>query len=147
MALAPNATWTHFNLGYAHLYRGNMQAALKEMQLEPYEGGRLIGLAVVQHALGNAKESDAALAALEAKYEKPSSYNIASIYAFRGDADKAFAWLEKAIGYHDTGLSELPTWPDFTSLRKDPRWLPLLRRLGNSPEQLASVQFRIDLPK
>jgi hypothetical protein len=37
------------------------------------------------------------LAALIAKYEKEAPYNIASVYAYRGEADKAFAWLEKRL--------------------------------------------------
>ena len=40
---------------------------------------------------------DTALAALIAKYEKEDSYNISYVYAFRGDADQAFAWLDKAL--------------------------------------------------
>lgn len=36
--------------------------------------------------------------------------------------------------------------PLFDNLRQDPRWLPLLRKLGKAPEQLARVEFRFTLP-
>jgi tetratricopeptide (TPR) repeat protein len=54
-------------------------------------------------------DAPAALAALISKYEKDASYNIADVYAFCGDADKAFEWLDKAIAYHDSGLGEIVT--------------------------------------
>ena len=59
---------------------------------------------MVYHALGRKADSDAALTALIAKYEKGASYNIAYVYAFRGEADKAFEWLNKAIEYGDAVL-------------------------------------------
>lgn len=31
--------------------------------------------------------------------------------------------------------------------RQDPRWLPLLRKLGKAPEQLAAIEFDIVLPQ
>ena len=65
----------------------------------------MIGLPMAYHALGRKADSDAALAALIAKYEKDWAYNIAYVYAFRGEADKAFEWLDKAVEYGDPGLS------------------------------------------
>ena len=45
----------------------------------------------------SAGRADAALATLIAKDEKDAPYNIVNVYAFRGDADKAFEWLDKAV--------------------------------------------------
>jgi tetratricopeptide (TPR) repeat protein len=70
------------------------------------EGNRLIGLPMAYHALGRKADSDAALAALIAKYEKDCSYNIAHVYAFRGEADQALAWLDKAVEYQVGGVSD-----------------------------------------
>jgi hypothetical protein len=50
----------------------------------------MIGLPMAYHALGRKADSDVALAALIAKYEKDAAANIASVYAFRDEADKAF---------------------------------------------------------
>ena len=57
---------------------------------------RMIGLPMAYHALGRKAESDAALAALIAKSEK-APYGIAYVCAFRGEAGKAFEWLDKAM--------------------------------------------------
>ena len=98
------------------------------------------------HALGQAEESDAALAELIDKDEQPASNNIAYVLAFRGEADRAFEWLDKAVGYNDQGLVGTPVDPTFANIRDDPRWLPFLESIGKSPEQLAAIEFEVRLP-
>ena len=108
----------------------------------------MMGLSMAYHALGRKADSDAALAALIAKYKKESSYNIAYVYAFRGEADKAFAWLDKAVEYGDPGLAEIVTDNHlFNKIHGDPRWLPFLRKIGKAPEQLAKIEFKVTLPQ
>lgn len=63
--------------------------------------------------------------------------------AKRGDVDRSFAYLEKALAERDQGLSDVAIEPMFANLRKDPRWLPFLRKVGKAPEQLAAVQFNV----
>ncbi len=147
LELEPGQSVTHFIIGSSLLLQGHAQLALTQMKLEPFEPFRLFGLAIVQHSLGNKSESDAALAETVAKYGKDAAYNIAYIYAWRGERDKAFEWLDKAIEYKDTGLPMLAVEPLFDNLHDDPRWLPLLRRLGKAPEELAKIEFVIDLPE
>ena len=65
----------------------------------------------------------------------------------RGEADKAFAWLDKAVEYSDPGLSEIVTENLFDNIHKDPRWLPFLRKIGKAPEQLAKIEFKVTLPQ
>jgi hypothetical protein len=83
---------------------------------------------------------------LIAKYEKDASYNIACVYAFRGEADQAFAWLDKALAYHDAGLAEIVVENLFDKIHSDPRWLPFLRKIGKAPDQLAKINFKVTLP-
>jgi hypothetical protein len=59
------------------------------------------------HALGRKQESDRALAELIAKYQKGAAFQIAEVYAFRGEADAAFTWLERAYEQRDSGLSDV----------------------------------------
>ena len=128
------------------LLKGNAPAALAEIEQEKSEIWRLVGLPMAYYALGRKAESDAALATLIAKLEKDASYNIASIYAFRGEADKAFEWLDKAVQYQDPGVSQIVSDNLFDHIHSDPRWLPFLRKLGLAPEQLAKIQFKVTLP-
>jgi hypothetical protein len=113
---------------------------------EPSDLWRRIGVPMAYHALGRKSESDAALADLIEKLEKDSPYNIAYVCAFRGEADRAFEWLGRAVHDADPGLAEIPTEPLFANIKADPRWLPFLRSIGKAPEQLAAIKFDVKLP-
>ena len=98
------------------------------------------------YAAGRKAASDAALNELIRKYGRIMAPNIASTYAYRGEAEQAFAWFEKGVQYHDPGVGGAAN-ALFAILHADPRWLPLLRRLGMSPEQLAAIKFDVTVPK
>ena len=147
LALAPSREGMHILLGYALLRKGDAAAALAEIEEETSDPWKMIGLPIAYQALGRKADSDAALAALIAKYEKDAAYNIATVYAFRGEADLAFAWLDKANEYGDPGLSEIATEHLFDNIRADPRWLPFLRKIGYAPEQLAKIEFKVTVPQ
>jgi len=53
-------------------------------------------------------------------------------YAMAGEKEPAFAWLEKAYQQHDPALANLKVDPGFDSLRGDPRYLDLLKKVGLS---------------
>ena len=91
-------------LGRALLLQGKTDAALQEMQQETDEIWRLSGLPLAFHALGRRSESDAALAALKSKHAGEMAYQIAEVHAFRGEADLAFEWLERAYDQRDGGV-------------------------------------------
>ncbi len=147
LSLAPGRGGGHAELGNALLLKGDAQGALSEIERETSEMWKMIGLPMAYHALSRKADSDAALAALIAKWEKDAPYNIAFVYAFRGEADKAFTWLDKAIEYGDGGLAEIVTENLFDKIHADPRWLPFLRKIGKAPEQLAKIEFKVTLPK
>jgi hypothetical protein len=75
-----------------------------------------------------------------------AAYNVAYVLAYRGEADRAFEWLDKAAAYHDPGLATIVVNPLFANIHQDPRWLPFLRKLGKAPEQLAAIKFDVKLP-
>jgi serine/threonine protein kinase/tetratricopeptide (TPR) repeat protein len=147
LSLAPGRGAAHAQLGSALLLKGDPQGALAELEQETVDLWKMIGLPMAYHALSRKADSDAALAALIAKYEKDAPYNIAYVYAFRGEGDKAFEWLDKAVEYGDPGISEIVTENLFDKIHKDPRWLPFLRKIGKAPEQLAKIDFKVTLPK
>ena len=146
LRLSPGRVGTAYNVGELLLRKGDAAAALAEFAQEPEENWRLMGSTMALHALGRKAESDSSMGKLIAKYETDSSYNIAYVAAFRGEPDRAFEWLKKAVAYHDTGLVEVGTDPMFASLYDDPRWLPFLREIGRAPEQLAAIEFNVTLP-
>ena len=66
---------------------------------------------------------------LSARGYVPST-SIAFVYAGLGDKDQAFAWLEKAYEEHSFQNQWLNVEPRWDSLRSDPRFADLMRRIG-----------------
>jgi TolB-like protein/DNA-binding winged helix-turn-helix (wHTH) protein/Flp pilus assembly protein TadD len=147
LTLNPGYIASRYRIGVALLLKGEPRAALAEMQQEQKDAKRLEGEAIVYHTLGQAVASDTALAELIDKYERSSAYNIAYVLAFRGEADGAFAWLDKAVQYNDTGLLQIVNQPEFANIHDDPRWLSFLESIGMSPAQLAAIEFKVTLPE
>jgi tetratricopeptide (TPR) repeat protein len=146
LSLAPGYGNAHANLGTVLLLKGDAQGTLAEIEQETSELWKMVGLPMAYHALGRKADSDAALAALVAKWEKGAPANIAYVYAYCGEADEAFAWLDKAVEYSDPGLSDIVAENLFDRIHADPRWLPFLRKVGKAPEQLAKIEFKVTLP-
>jgi tetratricopeptide (TPR) repeat protein len=144
--LSPGQGGAHALLGITLLLKGDAPTAIAEIEQEKNEYLRVLCSPTAYQALGRKADSDQALTALIAKYGKESAYFIAEVYAFRGEADKAFEWLDKAVEDKDPGLSEIAPENLFDKIRSDPRWLPFLRKLGRAPEQLATIQFKVTLP-
>jgi len=91
---------------------------------------RPAGLALAEHDLGHAAESKSALDQLIAAHAMDGAYQIATVYAWSGDSDQAFAWLERAIKQHDSGLVGLTYDPLLHGLRADPRFAEFCRKMG-----------------
>ena len=136
----------HEQLGEVLLMKGDTAGALAETRQESDEGFRLIGLAMIHHALGQNAESDSNLDQLIRKYADTQAYSIAYALAFRGETDRAFEWLDKAAEQRDPLVGLMSIDPLLQTLHSDPRWQPLTRRLGKSPDQLAAIKFDVKLP-
>jgi serine/threonine-protein kinase len=147
LSLSPGRIVAGYVMGQALLRKDQPEAALDAMQQETYDRARTLGLALAYHALGRGAKADAALAELMDKYEQELAYNIAHVLAFRGEADRAFEWLDRAVKYNDPGLALIAADIGFANIHEDPRWLPFLESIGKSPEQLAAIEFEVTLPE
>jgi serine/threonine protein kinase len=127
--LHPDYGGVNSSVGMARLYLGQMNEALDNMRKEPEEDRRLTGLAVVYAAMGRHAESDVALKALESRFAATSAYEIAQIHAYRGDAGRAFEWLQRSYQRHDSKILSIKTDPLLRSLRGDRRFRVLLTQL------------------
>ena len=143
ISLSPGVLGARAGLGGMLLAKGDTDGAREIANEEPSEIHRLRALAIIAHAQGKRAESEAALAQLIAKYQRQAAYDIASVYAVRGENDHAFQWLEEAVP--DVVLVTVD--PALVKLHDDPRWLPLLRKHGMAPEQLAAIEFDVKLPE
>jgi TolB-like protein/Flp pilus assembly protein TadD len=145
LALSPGIIGVHQLTGIALLLKTDPDAALAAIQQDE-DSWRDIGLVMAYHALGRESESNAALAKAIEVSEQTAAYNIAFTLAFRGEADRAFEWLDKAVQYRDPGLSYVANMPLFANIHNDSRWPPFLENLGRSPMQLAAIKFEFRLP-
>jgi tetratricopeptide (TPR) repeat protein len=145
LELEPDAVFTHEVLGEALLLSGDLDGALAEMQREPHDTMRRLGLAFVYAALGRRDESQRLLEEVGREHPDFSS-PVATGYARLGMADEAFKWLDRALQERDGGVLELRAGPMLQPLRQDPRYVPLLRRIGLSDEQVKALDFNIAVP-
>jgi TolB-like protein/DNA-binding winged helix-turn-helix (wHTH) protein/Tfp pilus assembly protein PilF len=129
LELNPQKTYDHFTRGEILLGRRRPLEALTEMEQEPAEIWRLTGEALAYHALGRSSDSSTALAQLITDHQANMAYQIAEVYAYRGEPDKAFEWLDRAYEQRDAGLRSLKIDPHLKGLRHDPRYIELLRKM------------------
>jgi TolB-like protein/DNA-binding winged helix-turn-helix (wHTH) protein len=127
--LNPRLSSLHLTYGQIHLSEGSWQSALEEMEKETGEWEKLSGEVLAYHALGRREESDKALKKLIATHQNDSAYQIAEAYAYRGEVDKAFVWLDRAYRQRDPGTPEFKTNPRMKILRADPRYAELLKKM------------------
>jgi TolB-like protein/DNA-binding winged helix-turn-helix (wHTH) protein len=126
LQLNPYKEYSHVMRGKILLAQGRPQQALAEMEQDPGEFWKPMGQALAYHALGRDKESEAALKTLIAI---GVSYQIAEVYGYRGESDRAFEWLDRAYQQHDGGLLVLKIDPLMANLRQDHRYSDLLRKM------------------
>jgi tetratricopeptide (TPR) repeat protein len=129
LELSPQAPVEHNAISRAYLMQGKPEAAFDEIQHEPDPGWKLAGLTLIYHALGEKKEADASLNELIEKYQSDSAFQIAEAYAFRGETDKAFEWLQRAYVQRDGGLSEMKGNPLLRNIKSDPRYNAFLKKM------------------
>jgi serine/threonine protein kinase/Tfp pilus assembly protein PilF len=129
LELAPRRAETRSDLAMVLLRLGRMEESLREATMEQYDGFGLCARAIVHHARGDRSKSDLALRELEERFPTDGAYQVAQVYAARGELDSSFAWLERACDQRDGGLLYLLGDPFFEAARTDPRWKDVLARM------------------
>ncbi|MDP9087754.1 MAG: FlgO family outer membrane protein [Pseudomonadota bacterium] len=128
LEISPNIEAGHWYLGYAHLSNGELEAAHREIQLEPIEYLRFAGDALTAHARRDSRASDAALRSLLANTNPHKAYYLAAVYAATGDIKAAVAWLELARAAGTGLFAEASGDPAFNSIRNSPEFVSFLHR-------------------
>jgi TPR repeat protein len=86
---------------------------------------------MVHHMAERPAQAQAALDRLIEVGAGDSAFQIAEVYAHRGDADAAFEWLERAREQRDPGVSQIQSGPLLRrTLRGDARWRTFLETMG-----------------
>jgi TolB-like protein/Flp pilus assembly protein TadD len=133
-ALSPTAANAHAGVSLNLSLQGRFDEAAAEAALEAPEWSRLYTLALAHWGQKKTAEADATLAQLIKAYADVSACQIAQVYAFRGEPDPAFEWLERAYRQRDSGLAGTRLDPWLAGLHTDPRWSVFLKKLGPSDE-------------
>jgi serine/threonine protein kinase/Flp pilus assembly protein TadD len=129
LELSPGMASASGLLSYAILMQGRSEEALDALSRDETQGYLLCGQAIVYHSLGRKDDSDRALAELLTLGDQ-WAFQFASCYAWRGEIDQAFEWLEKAYFAHDWGVALSKVHPLLRNLHNDPRWPKLLEKIG-----------------
>ncbi len=130
LELAPEFYWAHAYLGATYLAQGKPEAALESVRQENDDFTRHFYLPIVLRATGKDTEADQALTELIARLTLGSgSYWVAMNYAYRGEADQAFDWLDRAYREKDLGLSDIVGEVLFANIADDPRFEAFLVRM------------------
>jgi len=140
LELDPNYLQAHSILGRAYLEKSMFGEGIaefeKELAISPANPPALYDLARGYAMAGRRAEAERVLDQLNALSNQRyiAQKSLATIYAALGEKDKAFERLEKAYQEHSiaTGLP-IKEFPGFDSLRSDPRFADLLRRMNLQP--------------
>jgi len=130
LAISPDGPEAHYLLGLVYLGQSKPQQALAEFEKNHPNSERTVGQALAYSALGRKTEADAALQQLIDNYQEQAAYQIAEVYAFRGEMDRAFQWLGTARSHKDAGLAAIKGDPLLKNLYRDPRFPAFLRKMG-----------------
>jgi TolB-like protein/Flp pilus assembly protein TadD len=128
LAASPTFSGAHYELGRVLLARGNVPAAISEFEAESNPVWRVNGLPLGYHAAHRKSEADAALQDL-LRNSAGAEFQVAEVYAYFGDADHAFEWLDRAVKA-DPGIIWLRNDPLCVALTHDPRYQAILKRLN-----------------
>lgn len=126
----PNAAVVRSVYSKILLEKGDTALALVEAEKEPDAFWKLYSKCLVVHAMGKTDEAKALLDEFVREYGEDSWPNIASVYAYRGEKDEAFKWLNLAYENRDGSTLENLNGPEMENLWGDPRWNKFINKLG-----------------
>jgi TolB-like protein len=133
LEINPGSVYARWNLGLLELLDGHPDDALTVFPESGAIAFHQAGLAMAQHSLKNDAQSKSALGVLTAKLGDQWAYQIAEVYAWLGERDAAFEWLQRAYTQHDGGLIQVKYDRLLVSLRSDSRYAALLRQMNLPP--------------
>ena len=140
LELEPKSPAAHNCLSSAYLYQGKYEEALEIIRSQMTKAGAKPE-AIAALGKGTAKDfildqRRRNLERLQAATQKGSTFsalNWAGAYINLGEHDKAFEYLEKAFALREPALVFLAVDPRYDSIRLDPRYTDLVRRLKLAP--------------
>ncbi len=132
--LEPESSFAHSQLGITYAEKGMYAEAIAEVQKATSLGWTgtqpQIYSGYVLAKAGKRREALAILNRLKTTKDYVSPAELAILYAGLGDKDGALTLLQRAYDAHDLQLKDLRIGLGYGSLRSEPRFQDLLRRVG-----------------
>ncbi len=128
--LAPDTGRFYGRIARCKLFQGDLEAAAALNAREPVTWVRETNELIILGREGDADDWETAVASYEEEYGFGNSYQMAEIYADKGDLDKTFEWLEQTARVKDPGGPWALVMPFFNDAWKDPRWQDYTAKFG-----------------
>jgi len=129
-AINPQFPGINFQISQVYLFKGEPETALAEIEKGPHERIYPYAKATALSTMGKEEEAQAIINKLMQDPDHILHPAMASIFAWRGENDLAFEWLEKAFQQHPVNLAFFLRSPWYKNLEDDPRYLVFVEKLG-----------------
>jgi TolB-like protein/Flp pilus assembly protein TadD len=128
--LSPYSDYRLLLMTLVEIYAGNHEEALRLARTNSSPEHRDYTIAMAAFSLGRIAEARAARERLIARAPDQAASQIAVVYAWQGDDQQTFVWLDRAIAIRDPGLFGIQTRPGFDRFKGDPRFERVLRLMN-----------------
>ena len=139
-----------WNIGVAYLVAGRPAMALQYFEKIDDQSSHMdrdFARAFALHSLGRKQEFDELLEKYMSGYPaNKSAEGIARLYAWSGQADEAFFWLDKTVEDHGREYAKKVKTELYGPIKSDPRWIAFLERNGAADENSANIRFEPQYP-
>ena len=129
-ALNPDYRGIRQHIGFTYLVSGDPERALLEVQDIADNDFSKVILAASYSDLGNESEALSIIDQLLDDSSTSRPITMVGIYAWRGENDLAFEWLEKAYQQHDLLITSFLGNIIYRNLTNDPRYAVFMEKLG-----------------
>ena len=136
LELEPNFWIAHVTLGKVLIQQGKYAEAIAELEkakeLSHGNSEAIASIGYVAALAGDASKARAVLGELKtlSRQRYIPLHNIALVYNGLGEQSEALFWLEKAYDERDVLVALLQVDPKWDSLRSNPRFVAILKRIG-----------------
>ena len=134
----------YWSLGVSWLVAGDPEKALATFEKELDEGLGEMGAIMALHDLGRMDEFRSRFTAM--REDDPSTESVARIYAWVGNNDKAFEWLDKMVAIEGPRMLAAIDTDLYEKITSDPRWRALRDKHGFYDKPVEAIEFNYALP-
>ena len=136
-----------FSIARTNLFQGDPAPLIALFQDDFEKGWQSVSyLAMALYSAGRIEESDSWMAEMVETFADRHPFEVAAAFAWRGEADEAFEWLERSMAADPHDVLFTIQNLEFRPIHDDPRWDEFLRKIERHPDQLDEIHFDPKIP-